>query len=81
MTSSEEASDGRIEYPACYMTSYEFTAMVKDQDLGFENALLHTYGSFKQEDGSASDNLVPPAASMKHLPKCRHHVHVLYLKG
>jgi hypothetical protein len=24
---------------ACYMTSYEFTAMVKDQDLGFENAL------------------------------------------
>ena len=55
--------------------------MVKDQDLGFENALLHAYGSFKQEDGSASDNLVPPAASMKHLPKCRHHVHVRYLKG
>jgi len=48
------------------MKSYEFTAMVKDQDLGFENALLHTYGSFKQEDGSASDNLVAPAASMKH---------------
>ena len=63
------------------MKSYEFTAMVKDQDLGFENVLLHAYGSFKQEDGSASDNLVPPAASMKHLPKCRHHVHVLYLKG
>jgi len=51
------------------MTSYEFTAMVKGQDLGFENALcayIDTYGSFKQEDGSASDNLVAPAASMKH---------------
>ena len=27
---------------------------------------VHTYGSFKQEDGSALDNLVAPAASMKH---------------